>query len=252
MEKQHLITTYPPLKAQEYTRGIGRICASPRLAFILALFAFLAAAEYLLISWVATPGISRVAGEAAWKKNIILSISELETTITSGSRKIRLRASSVMIVPRKYLVFSIQPLNEILFDDFFIDYFKQPQDQSIFPLSDFPQALVPTEHNEIKSPGFFNLKTGGITRGVVRKFSLSIYEENSIRTVISSEKAELDFKNNKIRLEDASIEQHEFKRVTKSSEAVLKNAEGTVYIPGEYLIFHPEGVLKGRGLKIRL
>jgi hypothetical protein len=248
MEEQHLMTLYPQPKAQEFTRGIGK----KRLAFILALFAFLAAAEYLLISGVTTPSISRDAGEAAWKKNIILSINGLETTITTGSRKIHLRAGSVMIVPRKYLVFSIHPLNEILFDDFFMDYFKQPQDQSIFPLSDFPQALVPAEHNEIRSPGFLNLKTGGITRGVIRKFSLSIYEENSIRTVIRAERAELDFKNNKIRLEDASIEQHEFNRVTKSSQAVLKNAEGTVYIPGEYLILHPEGVLKGRGLKIGL
>ena len=122
----------------------------------------------------------------------------------------------------------------------------------MFPLDDLQQTLLPADGNGVLFSGLFNLKTGVITRGVIRRFTLTVYEDDQIKTVVKSTKAELDFKNNKIRLEDASIEQHDFKRIIKSSEAVLKNSDGTVNIPGKYSILHPEGVLKGSGVKIRL
>jgi len=215
------------------------------------MFAFLATSEYLLMSWATLPRGSGGIDGTIGKKNFLLSVKGLETSKASGGNKILLKVGSVMVAPRKYLVFSIQPLNEALFDDFSVDYFRRSQEQSMFPVNDILQALLPADGKGVFS-GLFNLKTGVITRGVIRQFTLTIYEGDEIKTVVKSAKAELDFKNNKIRLEDASIEQYDFKRIIKSREAVLKNSDGTVNIHGKYLILHPEGVLKGSGVRIRL
>jgi hypothetical protein len=223
-----------------------------RFFCILAMFAVLASAEYLLMSWVALPRSSSSLDEGTGKKSFIFSIKGLETTKVTGDQKIRLKIGSVMVAPRKFLVFIIQPFNEALFEDFSVDYFRLPHNQSMFALDDIQQTLLPADGKGMLFSGFFNLKTGVITRGVIRRFTLTVYEDDDIKTVVKSAKAELDFKNNKIRLEDASIEQHDFKRIIKSSEAILKNFDGTVNIPGKYSILHPEGVLKGSGVKIRL
>jgi hypothetical protein len=252
MEQKHSTTSYFPLKTAESARRAEFSSGPSRFFFILAMFAFLAAAEYLLMSWATLPRGSGGIDEIIGKKNFVISVKGLETTKVSGDQKIRLKVGSVMVAPRKFLVFSIQPLNEALFDDFAVDYFRRPQGQSMFPLSDILQALMPADGKGELFSGLFNLKAGVITRGVIRRFTLTIYESNEIKSVVKSAKAELDFKNNKIRLEDASLEQHDFKRIIKSSEAVLKNSDGTLNIHGKYSILHPEGVLKGSGVKIRL
>jgi hypothetical protein len=241
-----------PLPTAGSARRAGFSSGPSRFFFVLAMFAFLAAAEYLFMSWATLPRGSGSLGENTSKKNFIFSIKGLETTKITGDEKIRLKIGSVMVAPRKFLVFSIQPLNEALFDDFSVDYFRLPHNQAMFPLSVIQETLLPADGMGVLFSGLFNLKTGVITRGLIRRFTLTVYEGDEIKTVVKSAKAELDFKNNKIRLEDASIEQHDFKRIIKSSEAVLKNSDGTVNIPGKYLILHPEGVLNGSGVKIRL
>jgi hypothetical protein len=239
------LTTAGSARRTEFSYGPSRFF------FILAMFAFLATSEYLLMSWATLLRGSGGIDETIGKKNFVIAVKGFETTKVSGDQKIRLKVGSVMVAPRKYLVFSIQPLNEALFDDFSVDYFRRSQDQSMFPVSDIQQALLPADGKGVFS-GLFNLKTGVITRGLIRQFTLTLYEGDEIKTVVKSAKAELDFKSNKIRLEDVRIEQHDFKRIIKSSEAVLKNSDGTINIPGKYSILHPEGVLKGSGVKIRL
>ena len=133
-----------------------------------------------------------------------------------------------------------------------MDYFRRPDSQSMFALSDIQETLLPADGKGMMFSWLFNLKAGVITRGLIRRFTLTVCEGDAIKTVVKSAKAELDFKNNKMRLEDVSIEQHDAKRIIKSSEAVLKNSDGTISIPGKYSILHPEGVLKGSGVKMRL
>ena len=130
------------------------------------MFAFLATSEYLLMSWATLSRGSGGIDETIGKKNFVIAVKGLETTKVTGDQKIRLKVGSVMVAPRKYLVFSIQPLNEALFDDFSVDYFRRSQDQSMFPVSDILQALLPADGKGVFS-GLFNLKTGVITRGVM-------------------------------------------------------------------------------------
>jgi hypothetical protein len=235
----------------ETSRRTGSTYGSSQLFFIFAMFSLLAAAECIFMHWVALPrDAHEIAGKTAIKNSLFV-ITGLETTNISGDRKIRFKIGSTMVTPRKYVVFSIKPLNEAIFEDFSVDYFRQPQDRSMFHLNDIQEAILPADRKGMFS-GLFNLNTGVITRGIISRFVLTIYEGDEIKTVVKSAKAELDFKNNKIRLEDASIEQQALKRITKSSEAVLKNYDGTVYIHGKYSILHPEGVLKGSGVKIKL
>jgi hypothetical protein len=223
-----------------------------RLAGILAALVLLAAAEYCLMSWTVLSFRPKGTAASSEKKDFILSIQGLETTRISGNHRIRLKVGSVMIAPRKFFVFSIQPLNEALIEDFSVDFFRQSNTQGMFQLNDLQQTLLPSNSNGIGFSGLFNADTGLITRGLVRRFKLTIHDGDAIRTVVASARAELDFKNNKIRLQDANIEQHDVKRIIKSAEAVVKINDGILTIPGTYSIFHPEGVLKGNGVKIRL
>lgn len=235
----------------ETPRRTGRTTGSLRLFFILTVFALLAATECIFMHWVTLPRSAHEIVAKTAKKTFLFLITGLETTSNSGDRKIRLKIGSAMVTPRKYLVFSIKPLNEAIFEDFSVEYFRKPQERSMFHLNDIQEAILPADRKVMFS-GLFNLNTGVITRGGIRRFALAIYEGDELKTVVKSAKAELDFKNNKIRLEDASIEQHDLKIITKSSEAVLKNYDGTVYIHGKYSILHREGVLKGSGVKIKL
>ncbi len=223
-----------------------------RLAGILAALVLLAAAEYCLLSWTVLSPRPKGTAASSEKKDFIISIQGLETTRISGNHRIRLKVGSVMIAPRKFFVFSIQPLNEALIEDFSVDFFRQSNTQGMFQLNDLQRTLLPSNNNGIGLLGLFNADTGLITRGLVRRFKLTIHDGETVKTVVTSARAELDFKNNKIRLQDADIEQHDVKRVVKSSEAIVKINDGTLAIPGNYSIFHPEGVLKGNGVKIRL
>jgi hypothetical protein len=252
MTSRHPTSINLPLTTAVSARKAGFSSGPSRLLFILAMFAVLAAGEYLLMSWTGLPRGPNRLEENTGKKNHIFSIKGLETTKVTGDQKIRLKIGSVMVAPRKYFVFSIQPLNEALFEDFSLDYFRRPDSQSMFALSDIQETLLPADSKGMMFSGLFNLKAGVITRGVIRRFTLTVYEGDAIKTVVKSAKAELDFKNNKMRLEDVSIEQHDAKRIIKSSEAVLKNSDGTISIPGKYSILHREGVLKGSGVKMRL
>jgi hypothetical protein len=252
MTSRHPTIINLPRTTAVSARGAGFSSGPSRFFFILAMFAVLAAGEYLLMSWTALSRGSTSLEENTGKKNYIFSIKGLETTKVTGDQKIRLKIGSVMVAPRKYFVFSIQPLNEALFEDFSLDYFRRPDSQSMFALSDIQETLLPADGKGMMFSGLFNLKAGVITRGGIRRFTLTVYEGDAIKTVVKSAKAELDFKNNKMRLEDVSIEQHDAKRIIKSSEAVLKNSDGTISIRGKYSILHPEGVLKGSGVKMRL
>jgi len=252
MTPQHNKSIDFPLTAAGSTRVAGFSSCPARLLSILAMLSFLAAGEYMLFSWASPPHDSGGVVEEAGKKDFIISIKGLETTNVTGDRKIRLKIGSVMIAPRKFFVFSIQPFNEALFEDFSIDYFRLPKSHSMFALSDILQTLLPGDAKGMLLSMPFNLKTGVITRAVIRRFRLTVYEGDEVKAVVKSAKAELDLKNNKFRLEDASIEQHDYKRMVTGKEAVLKNSDGTVNIPGKYSILLPEGVLKGSGLKITL
>lgn len=223
-----------------------------RFGIILAAFFILAAAEYFFMSWTVLPRSPNGADATTWRKDFILSITGLETARVSNGQKIRLKVGRVMVAPRKFLVFSIQPLNEARFDDFSVDFFRRLHGQGIFPLSDLEQTLLPADGKGMLFAGLFHSDTGVITRGLIRRFKLTLYDGDEIKTVVRAMRAELDFKNDKIRLEDASVEQHEFKRIIRSNEAVLKGSDGTLSIHGKFSILHPAGVLRGSGLKISL
>ncbi len=225
---------------------------STRLVMVLFLFALLAAAEYSLTTWLSSSINHSDSGLSISEKNLIISFRGFKTSYFSDDRKIKVSAESLEVVPRKYMVFSIHPLNEIIINDFSIEYFMQPQDQTLFRLSTIQDAFFPPENGQSAFSGMFNLKPGVITRGVIRNFSLTIYSGDEIRTTVRSEKAEFNFKEDKIILDTVRIEQHDFKRVTNSREAILRNSNGTVYIHGEYVINHSGGALHGRGMKIKL
>jgi len=215
------------------------------------MFAVLAIAEYIFMQWVALPGGIQEVVRTSNINNFIFQIKGLETTSNSENHKIRLKIGSLMVAPRKYFLFSIQPLNEAVFEDFSLEYFRKPQEQSLFCLSDIQETILPVDRKVMFS-GPFDIKTGLITRGVIRRFSLSIYNGDEVETMVRSEKAEMDFKNNKIRLVNVTIEQNKFKRVILSTDAVLKNSDRTIYIYEKYTILNSDGITDGSGVKIKL
>jgi hypothetical protein len=226
--------------------------SSPFGLFVtLALLVFLIGAEWAFMGWVSPPPRPS-AHDRSPRETFLFRMRGFETTSIKEDRKVRLKIGALAVVPRKYFIFNIQPLNEALFEDFSIEYHRLPQNEAMFPVSDIQQTLLPYGGTTASAPGPFGMKLGAITRGIIHRFTLTVFTQGAAETVIKSEKAEIDFKSNQVRLEDATIEQIAFKRVVKAHQAVLKNSGGYVAVPGDYAILHPGGIVRGKGLKIGL
>jgi hypothetical protein len=222
-----------------------------RLILILGLFGLLICAEWAFMEKI-SPTARKDPRESSYKEAFLFRMSGYETTSLREGRRVRLRVGSLVVIPRKYLVFNIQPLNEVRFEDFSIEYYRQPGNEAMFPVDDIQQTLLPYGGKASGAPGPFSVRLGAITRGTIRGFTLTVFTDGEARTIIKSEKAEIDFKSKHIRLEDATIEQIDHQRIVKTHHALLKNSAGHVAIPGDYLLSHPGGSVRGKGLRIGL
>jgi len=185
-----------------------------------------------------------------------------------------LRAGEVKVAPRNFLVFNIKALNELSFNDVTLEFHKKKGGSSginfknlkYLPLSgsgDDPFASKNFRKGEAKTGsitrGVFNNialnyrgETGLITRGVIHNIVLNLYNETGLRFTIKAGRAYINFRRNKAKFIDVTIEHMILKKVIKSRVVQLRGNDLRLKVPGKYVLISSSGVKKGRKLEIML
>jgi hypothetical protein len=171
-------------------------------------------------------------------------------------------AKELKITPRKFFIFNIRPLNELTLNEVTIEFYKSEDEPSGVDLADLMHKLSSRSNGKSSSSkkhkfgaietGFGAIKTGLITRGVINKLVLKIYNKNNLSMIVQAPTAYVNFKRNEIIFQNATADNIVSREIIKSRKIVLKWEENALNVPGQYVLLSPTGFRKGRDLKINL
>ena len=174
----------------------------------------------------------------------------------------KVTAKELKINPRKFNIFNIRSFNELTLNKVTIEFYKSGDEPSGIDLgkliykfssrsSGKSSSSKENKSGAIKAR-FGAIKTGLITRGVLNKLVLKIYNKNNLSVIVKSPTAYVNFKRNKVIFHNATAEDIASKEIIKSRKIVLKCEENVLKVPGHYILLSPKGFRKGRDLKINL
>jgi hypothetical protein len=164
-------------------------------------------------------------------------------------------AKELKITPRKFFIFNIRPLNELTLNEVTIEFYKSEDEPSGVDLADLMHKLSSRSNGKSSSSKkhkFGAIKTGLITRGVINKLVLKIYNKNNLSMIVQAPTAYVNFKRNEIIFQNATADNIVSREIIKSRKIVLKWEENALNVPGQYVLLSPTGFRKGRDLKINL
>ena len=174
----------------------------------------------------------------------------------------KVTAKELKINPRKFNIFNIRSFNELTLNKVTIEFYKSGDEPSGIDLGDLIYRFS-SRSNGMSSfskenkpgaikTGFRAIKTGLITRGVLNKLVLKIYNKNNLSVIVKSPTAYLNFKRNKVIFHNATAEDTASREIIKSRKIVLKCEKNVLKVPGQYILLSPTGFRKGRDLKINI
>jgi hypothetical protein len=171
-------------------------------------------------------------------------------------------AKDLKINPRKFNIFNIRPLNELTLNKVTIEFYKSSDEPSGIDLGNLIYKFSSRSNGksssskENKSGAIKTrvgaIKTGLITRGVINKLVLKIYNKNNLSMIVQAPTAYVNFKRNEIIFQNATAYNIVSREIIKSRKIVLKWEENALNVPGQYVLLSPTGFRKGRDLKINL
>lgn len=159
------------------------------------------------------------------------------------------------VKPRKFFIFNIKPFNELTLNNVTMEFYKSEEEPSGLDLGDLMHKLLPgssTKSSSSKRHKFGVTGTGLITRAVINKLILKIYNKNNLSLMIKSAKAYLNLKKGEVIFQNAIVEDIDSKEIINSCKIVFKSGENVLRVPGQYVLMSPTGSKKGNGLKINL
>jgi len=174
----------------------------------------------------------------------------------------KVTAKELKINPRKFNIFNIRSFNELTLNKVTIEFYKSGDEPSGIDLGDLIYRFS-SRSNGMSSfskenkpgaikTGFRAIKTGLITRGVLNKLVLKIYNKNNLSVIVKSPTAYVNFKKNKVIFHNATAEYIASREIIKSRKIVLKCEKNVLKVPGQYILLSPTGFRKGRDLKINI
>jgi hypothetical protein len=185
-----------------------------------------------------------------------ISIQGLRFQSSKSSRIIiRAVAKELKVNPRKFFIFNIKPFNELTLNNVTVEFYKNEGEPSGIDLGDLMHKFSSgssEKSSSSKRHKFGATKTGLITRSVINKLILKIYDKNNLSLMIKAATAYLNFKKGEIIFQNAIVEDIDSKKIINSRKIVFKNGENVLRVPGRYVLLSPSGSKKGKGLKINL
>jgi len=185
-----------------------------------------------------------------------ISIQGMKFQSSKGGRIVtRTVAKELKVNPRKFFIFNIKPFNELTLNKVTIEFYKNEGEPSGIDLGDLMDKFSSGSSEKSSSSKrhiFGATNTGLITRSVINKLILKIYDKNKLSLIIKAATAYLNFKKGEIIFHNAIVEDIDSKEIINSRKIVFKSGENVFRVPGQYVLLSPTGSKKGSGLKINL
>jgi hypothetical protein len=234
-----------------------------RFLKLIFLFLFLISLEFLFLTRLEISGksIESIPNKEEYLHPI--SVQGLTIRLFKGNQIItKATAKDLKINPRKFNIFNIRPLNELTLNKVTIEFYKSSDEPSGIDLgkliykfssrsSGKSSSSKENKSGAIKAR-FGAIKTGLITRGVINKLVLKIYNKNNLSMIVQAPTAYVNFKKNEIIFQNATADTIVSRKIIKSRKIVLKCEENVLNVPGQYVLLSPTGFRKGRDLKINI
>jgi len=227
-----------------------------RFIKVFSLFIFLIAMEIFFLSDIekhnklSSEGINRIKNAPSLLVQGIQFHSFNGTELT-----VKIKAKKIMVKPRKFFAFNFKSINDINLQDVTIDFFRQNEDSCNLSLNEL-KSMAFSSPKKKKSASralqFGETRTGLITRGVITNFVLNVHKNGVLYRVIKASTAHVDFKKNRAKLTDGTIEDMNSKEIIRSNSIVLKGNENILSVPGQYVILSSKGITRGKGLNLKL
>ena len=139
-----------------------------------------------------------------------LSIKGLNFNSFNGTQiTSKIIAEELKINPRKFYIFNVKPIKEITVNNVTVEFYKNVDNPFSLNLNCFKQLhLSPSKKKSLNSQESKRklFKADFLTRGVINEFVLKIYDKKSMSFLIKASTVLINFKNNRARLYDATIE----------------------------------------------
>ena len=222
---------------------------------IILLFFVLVCAEIFILLQFNDPARSEISNIDSRQFLYPLTVRGLNVNIFQGNNVIRIKADDFEVSPRKFFIFNVKQLNEITLNNVTVEFNKYQNQPADVNVDNIRQIFLPLADGGLSSPEALihgTVNTGLITRGVFKNLVLEIYRKRSVALKIIAERACAEIKESKIKFHDAVLENMETKEIVRSKLIILKTTDDHFYIPGQYVKLSPSGVIRGKGLQIRL
>jgi hypothetical protein len=223
---------------------------------VILLFIIFASLGFLLLISLETSDHS-IASTLNKKKSLNpISIQGMKFQSAKDGRIVaRGVAKELKVNPRKFFVFNIKSLNELTLNQVIIEFYKKEGEPFGIDLGDIMDKFSSGgsgKSSPTKRHIFGATNTGLITRSVINKLILKIYDKNKLSLIIKAPTAYLNFKKGEIIFHNAIVEDIGSKEIINSRKILFKSGENVFRVPGQYVLLSPTGSKKGSGLKIDL
>jgi hypothetical protein len=181
-------------------------------------------------------------------KNVFsLKLMGVKTVYEKNMIKYVISFDEVIVRPKKFIVFSINPYDEIIFKNVHIDSFKKNErsDENKIKFEDLFQHGSTYQQ---KLP-FFEYKRV-ISSGSIERFSYRIFLDEIEKVLLESESAEIDFSGNQLKLTRTIIKR--VNEILKFDRGIWIGEENALYIPEKCIVIRPEGMSVHNKLRINM
>ena len=176
-----------------------------------------------------------------------LQLKGVKTVFERSEIKYVISFGEIVVRPKKFIIFSINPYDEVIFKNVHIDSFKKNERnnenkikfEDLFQHGSTYQNTLPFfEYNRV------------ISAGSIDRFSYRIFLDEVEKGLLESESAEIDFSNNKLKLARTTIKrQNEF---LKFDRAIWSGEDNALYIPDNCIVIRPESISVHNNLRIKM
>ena len=157
----------------------------------------------------------------------------------SEKRVFRLVAGSIRVAPRKFMIFNIRPFNEAVMENVRIDLFRYPEKERARTAEGIGLA------DSLKSLDTGNL--GLVTRGIVKDLEVRFHEGENLVHWLRVDKVRIDLEDRELRMSGVRIRDLIENREIVTRNAVWREGDRRIDIPGDFIIDTPSGERRAKG-----
>lgn len=173
----------------------------------------------------------------------------------------RLKASIVadefVVRNRKFWMFNIRPFKEAVLENAVFHVYQnrdrtsggdKAREEEGLNLLSFGSDILAID----KKGKSALIEKGIVTKGVIRGLVLKIYETDKLSMLVRANKADVDFRKNRVKMTYVNMEHVPSGKTIKSSSAVWNSKEKVFEINGSYTAQTQDGMTNGRKIKVDL